>query len=301
MSEANVVFTLDEVNLTIQCKTEEKMKDICNKYSTQISKNIDSLLFLYEGNKVNFDLSFKEQANEIDRNNHEMKILVNKNENNINSINNIAISNKINTNSNSGNILGLKKGNLLEKIKSIFFSRILFSHLDEKIKLKLIKYNKSLQYKIDIKLINYKFYTGKYIIYETNIKGKEYDGYTDVLLFEGEYLNGERNGKGKEYYEISVLKFEGEYLNGKRHGKGKKYHYDGTLKFDGEYLYGEKYGKGKEYYYDDKLRFEGEYLNGERITGKLYDNCGNLYCDLKSAKGLIKEYYYNGDRVFEIK
>ena len=169
-----------------------------------------------------------------------MKILVNKNENNINSINNIAISNKINTNSNSGNILGLKKGNLLEKIKSIFFSRILLSHLDEKIKLKLIKYNKSLQYKIDIKLINYKFYTGKYIIYETNIKGKEYDGYTDVLLFEGEYLNGERNGKGKEYYEIGELKFEGEYLNGKRHGKGKEYHWDRKLKFEGEYLNGKR-------------------------------------------------------------
>ena len=66
---------------------------------------------------------------------------------------------------------------------------------------------------IFIKLINYKFYTGKYIIYETNIKGKEYDGYTDVLLFEGEYLNGEKNGKGKEYYHDGKLFFEGEYLN----------------------------------------------------------------------------------------
>ena len=45
---------------------------------------------------------------------------------------------------------------------------------------------------MNFKLINYKFYSGKYIIYETNIKGKEYDGYDDRLLFEGEYLNGER-------------------------------------------------------------------------------------------------------------
>ena len=62
----------------------------------------------------------------------------------------------------------------------------------------MINYNKKLQNRIDIKSINYKFYSKKYIIYETNIKGKEY-GYNDNLIFEGEYLNGERHGKEKEY------------------------------------------------------------------------------------------------------
>ena len=76
MSEANVIFTLDGVNLTIQCTKEDKMKEICKSYSNKINKNIDSLIFLYEGNKVNFELSFKEQANNIDRNNNQMKILV---------------------------------------------------------------------------------------------------------------------------------------------------------------------------------------------------------------------------------
>ena len=144
MSEANVVFTLDGEKLRIQCKTKDKMKDICKNYSTKINKNMDSLLFLYEGNKVNFDLSFEEQANIIDRNNHEIIIVVNKNENNTNSIdkNNKIISNNFNKNSNSGKVDYLKnRRNLLEKIKSIYFSRILFSHLDEKIKLKIIKYN----------------------------------------------------------------------------------------------------------------------------------------------------------------
>ena len=78
MSEANVFFTLNGINLTIQCTTEDKMKDICESYSTKINKNINSLLFLYEGNKVNFELSFKEQANYLDKNNHQMKILVSK-------------------------------------------------------------------------------------------------------------------------------------------------------------------------------------------------------------------------------
>ena len=57
--------------------------------------------------------------------------------------------------------------------------------MDEKIKLKVIKYNKKLQKNIDIKLINYKFYSGKYIIYENKFKVKEYDGYYNDLIFEG--------------------------------------------------------------------------------------------------------------------
>ena len=76
MSEANVIFFLNGENLTILCTTEYKMNDICKNYSTKINKNINSLIFLYEGNKVKFELSFKEQANNIDRNNNQMKILV---------------------------------------------------------------------------------------------------------------------------------------------------------------------------------------------------------------------------------
>ena len=72
-----------------------------------------------------------------------------------------------------------------------------FFLLGDKIKLELVKYNKKLQNKIDIKLINYKFNSCKYIIFESNNKGKENHGCYDLLLFEGEYLNGKRNEKGK--------------------------------------------------------------------------------------------------------
>ena len=231
MSEANVVFALDEDNLTIQCSTEDKMKDICQKYSTKINKNINTLLFLYGENRVNFELSFEELANSIDRNNHEMKISVyefncskysnkininneklneiilsndgikdtinsiklqidniinisstnswniqlkninkmlnliieeiNKNNERIknlfddfNKINkNITILNTNKTLTNSENNMCLKNENLLENIKSKYISKIIFSHLDEKIKLKIIKYNKKLQNKINLGLI----------------------------------------------------------------------------------------------------------------------------------------------------
>ena len=56
--------------------SEDKIKDICNKYSTKIGDNINTLLFLYGGDQINMELSFKEQANIIERNNKKMKVLV---------------------------------------------------------------------------------------------------------------------------------------------------------------------------------------------------------------------------------
>ena len=106
---------------------------------------------------------------------------------------------------------------MLENIKSSFFTKILFSYLNEESKLKIIKYNKNLQNLLGINLFNYKIFSKRIIIYEENGKAKEYNCACskDTLIFEGEYLNGKRNGKGKGYYENGKLKFEGEYLNGK--------------------------------------------------------------------------------------
>ena len=89
---------------------------------------------------------------------------------------------------------------MLKNLISIYFNKLLFSYVQEKIKLKILKYNKSLQNAINISLPNYKLFKKKFIIYETKerTKGKEYNLY-GTLLYEGEYLNGERNGKGKEY------------------------------------------------------------------------------------------------------
>ena len=129
MSEANVHFTLDGINLTIQCSLGDKMKDICKSFSAKINKNMNSLLFLYEGNKINFELSFKEQANYIDRNNHQMKILVwgCDEKNNLNSEKLDEIKNSINNiNLKMENNIKISSNNLLENIKSIYFYRIFF-------------------------------------------------------------------------------------------------------------------------------------------------------------------------------
>ena len=189
---------------------------------------------------------------------------------------------------------------MLNKIKSTIISKKVFSFINESIKLKLVKYNKSTQKKLNINIINYKYYQGKYIIYETKTKAKEYDYKNKLLyLYEGDYLNGERNGKGKEYNNDGELIFDGEYLNGKRNGKGKEYDYNSRSIFEGEYSNGEKNGKGKEYindyrYCNKTLIFDGEYLKGKRWSGKVkeYD---------KNNKLIFEGEYLNGEKNGECK
>ena len=102
---------------------------------------------------------------------------------------------------------------MLKKIKSSYFIKLIYAFVDEAQKLKLVRYNKSIQKNLDISIINYKHFKGTYIIYESNGIVKEFNAYDDTLRFEGEYLNWKRNGKGKEYYWDNSLEFEGEYLN----------------------------------------------------------------------------------------
>ena len=206
---------------------------------------------------------------------------------------------------------------MLKNVKSYYIIEIFFSYLEEKQKLKLVKKNKNLQKYLNITINNYIHFTGKYIIYESKGKGKEYC--KDNLIYEGEYLNGKRNGTGKEY-EIDNLIFEGEYLNGERNGKGKEYYYNGKLKCDGEYLDGIEL-LGTEYDANGKIKnqfnkvkgigktyklfrlYEGEYLNGKRNgKGKEYlDNNlvfeGEYLDDKRNGKG--KEYYNNGKLKFD--
>ena len=147
---------------------------------------------------------------------------------------------------------------MLQKIRTYYFLRIIFSFMDDKQKLKLIKYNKNLQDNMNITLTNYKIFSGRYVIYVQNGKGKEYDYYGDKR-FEGEYINGFRNGKGKEYDCDGNLIFEGEYLNGDR-WKGNIYDKNGNIILE------LKNGKGylKQYLENGKLFFEGEYSNGKK-------------------------------------
>ena len=279
-------------------KYSNRIKDSINEIENQIDiiiKNESSKSLNIQLKIINKTLfMIKENINE--NNDIIFKSLNDKN-NNITMIKN-ALNNKNLTKIFSDNKLNLlnknnEKNILSNKVKSDYIIKKIFSYLNEKNKLKIIKYNKNLQNKININLINYKLFKGIYIEYESETKVKEYYGDTGNIRFEGEYLNGKRNGKGKEYHNNENLMFEGEYFNGERNGKGKEYYEDGNLKFEGEYLNGKRNGKGKEY--DGILYiliFDGEYKNGLRWTGKIL-NARHDFSELKNGTGYIK--YINSD------
>ena len=80
LEEANIIFNFEGIDVTIQCSKNEKMKDICQKYVKRIDKNINSFIFLYGGNQLNFNSNFNQQANKLDKERNIMEILVYKND-----------------------------------------------------------------------------------------------------------------------------------------------------------------------------------------------------------------------------
>ena len=57
---------------------------------------------------------------------------------------------------------------MLKNVKSIFFSSYVFSYIDERKKLNIIKYNKEIQNLINVNIINYRVLSEKVIIKEIN-------------------------------------------------------------------------------------------------------------------------------------
>ncbi len=75
----------------------------------------------------------------------------------------------------------------IEKIKSLIILNKIYSFINVRQKLNIIKHNKFLQKKLCIDIELYKIISGKYIQEEKNGKSKEYILGTDELIFEGEY------------------------------------------------------------------------------------------------------------------
>ena len=181
--------------------------------------------------------------------------------------------------------------NLIKKIRAKHIMKVIFSTIEEKLKLNMIKYSKKYQNLLDINVDYYFSNSQKDRVIEKNGICKEYIRRKGALIFEGEFKNGNRNGKGKEYDEWNnKVLFEGEYLNGKRNGKGKEYDRYGNIVFEGEYFNGKRHGKGKKVR-GDQLKFEGVFANGYIIEGKGYDFNGKLEFDLQKD-GKLKEYSY---------
>ena len=61
-----IIFIFNEQQSTLECKPEEKIKEIFKKYALKESKNIDSLYFSFNGNKINQELTITQFINKSD-------------------------------------------------------------------------------------------------------------------------------------------------------------------------------------------------------------------------------------------
>ena len=76
---AEVIFNYEGINTIIQCDENEKIEDIIKKFLIKINNSQNNnLIYLYNDKKINQELLFKEQANEIDKKRKKMEILVTK-------------------------------------------------------------------------------------------------------------------------------------------------------------------------------------------------------------------------------
>ena len=73
---ASVIFILNGVQTKILCSIYDKMIVIVNKFIMKSKIDATKAQFLYAGNQINYNLTFYEQANNMDKLRNEMCILV---------------------------------------------------------------------------------------------------------------------------------------------------------------------------------------------------------------------------------
>ena len=76
MEEGDVLFSDKLNNLSIHCSTKDSMQNVCQKYADEIGKDLNKLLFWYEGKRLNLDSKFEDHVNLIDKTSNIMKIIV---------------------------------------------------------------------------------------------------------------------------------------------------------------------------------------------------------------------------------
>ena len=70
-----IEFKYKNNTITVQGKDEEKMKAIIDKFLVKGYGIKDNLIFLYDGEKVDEEMTLLQQANDIDKLNKKMSII----------------------------------------------------------------------------------------------------------------------------------------------------------------------------------------------------------------------------------
>ena len=165
---------------------------------------------------------------------------------------------------------------MMSKIKSNEIKKKIFSFLDDRSKLSIIIYNKSLMKVLNIDINDYMGFNNCILFIDKNGKGiitSTIDN--NSILFEGEYFKKKRNGKGIQYYKGKKI-FEGMYKDGKKwegkikeykliyeNGRNRNYDNDNNLIYQGEYMNSLVKRKSQEYIYYMKDLFWNIFINKE--------------------------------------
>ena len=80
---AEVIFNYEGTKINIPCSVNEKLKVIINRFLNKIKDNKYNInsIYLYNGDEIDIELTFNEQANDIDKNTKKMNIVVTNNNN----------------------------------------------------------------------------------------------------------------------------------------------------------------------------------------------------------------------------
>ena len=73
---AEVTFNYGGIITTIQCEENEKIEEIIKRFLIKANNSKENLVYLYNGQRINGEKTFKEQANELDKQRKKMDILV---------------------------------------------------------------------------------------------------------------------------------------------------------------------------------------------------------------------------------
>ena len=71
-----VEFEFNDIITKMQCKKEDKLRDIFYEFSNKIEININDLLFLYKGKTVNEDFTFSQLINIFEHTGTDIKFIV---------------------------------------------------------------------------------------------------------------------------------------------------------------------------------------------------------------------------------
>ena len=72
---AEVIFNLNGVSTKIKCQKEDLMKDIVKKFSIASSTDVNEMLLLYHGSKIDQNITFLEQAKDEDKDKNSINIM----------------------------------------------------------------------------------------------------------------------------------------------------------------------------------------------------------------------------------